>query len=288
MEPGYLEEDQSFEVEPSPAVSDDVEGDILDVLPDDLEEVQEEADHVGLPEDTLEVERAEVPEDLIETDIEEDITLETPLEHIEESPPGLVSREELEFIETLLREKPPEPEPEELPTDVSPPTLDAEPEEAVPEEETLDTEEESPQPPSLAVTGLLPGDALKDTHWARVTPEELMEEVKLLMQALGYPEAETLSEPDEKGGDLLAWREKEGHIKKVLVRCVRSTKNVGVRQGRSLIKSMEAREDCLGAYLVATSDFTQSCRNLASESGGKLDLVSGAEFYRHLHILGRS
>jgi hypothetical protein len=222
---------------------------------------------------------------MLETGVEEDQELAKPPEHIEEAPFEREPLDELEFIETLLREEPTQPEPEVLPTVVTP---DEELEESELEDEPLAVEEVPPRAPGLAVTGLLPGDALKDTHWERVTPDELMEEVKLLMQALGYPESEILTEPNEKGGDLLAWREKEGDIKKVLVRCVRSTKNVGVRQARSVIKAMETREDCLGAYLVTTSDFTQSCRAFASESGGKLDLVSGAEFYRHLHILGRS
>jgi len=50
---------------------------------------------------------------------------------------------------------------------------------------------------------------------------------------------------------------------------------------------MEMRRDCVGAYLITTSDFTAACRKLADESQGQLALVSGAELYRHLHILGR-
>ncbi len=48
---------------------------------------------------------------------------------------------------------------------------------------------------------------------------------------------------------------------------------------------VEDRGDCLGGYLVTTADFTNACKSLADESEGRLALVSGAEFYRHLHIL---
>jgi hypothetical protein len=41
----------------------------------------------------------------------------------------------------------------------------------------------------------------------------------------------------------------------------------------------------MGAYLIATSDFTPACKKHADQPGGKLALVSGAELWRHLHIL---
>jgi hypothetical protein len=50
---------------------------------------------------------------------------------------------------------------------------------------------------------------------------------------------------------------------------------------------METRKDCIGAYLVTTSDFTASLKTYADDSGGLLALVSGTELYRHLHILGQ-
>ena len=40
------------------------------------------------------------------------------------------------------------------------------------------------------------------------------------------------------------------------------------------------------AYLIATSDFTPACKKHADQAAGKLALVSGAELWRHLHILG--
>jgi putative transposase len=53
------------------------------------------------------------------------------------------------------------------------------------------------------------------------------------------------------------------------------------------LKAMEIRRDCLGAYLITTSDFASSCRKFADDSDGHLALVSGSELYRHLHILGQ-
>ena len=76
-------------------------------------------------------------------------------------------------------------------------------------------------------------------------------------------------------------------IERVLVRSIRTHNNVGVAKARALLKAVETRRDCMGAYLVTTTDFTASCKNLADDSDGRLAIVSGAELYRHLHILGR-
>ena len=114
-----------------------------------------------------------------------------------------------------------------------------------------------------------------------------MAAVETLIKALGYPEVDPLDEPDEEGGYLLAWRGSGDEVERVLVRCIRTDRNVGVAKARALLKAMETRRDCMGAYLVATTDFTASCKNYADDSDGKLALVSGAELYRHLHILGQ-
>jgi hypothetical protein len=111
--------------------------------------------------------------------------------------------------------------------------------------------------------------------------------VETLMKALGYPESKLLDEQELGPGHMLAWRDGEEGVERVLVRCIQGPDNVGVAQGRSLLKAMEARGDAVGAYLMSTSDFTSACRKLADESEGRLALVSGAELYRHLHILGR-
>ena len=84
-----------------------------------------------------------------------------------------------------------------------------------------------------------------------------------------------------------AWREGEQGTERVLVRFLRTDENVGVAKARALVKSMEMRDDCQGAYLITTSDFTAACKSFADETEGRLALVSGPELYRHLHILGQ-
>lgn len=106
------------------------------------------------------------------------------------------------------------------------------------------------------------------------------------MHALGFPEAETVAEATEAGGELLAWRETDAGTERALVRCVRSTKNVGIAEVKVLLKELEDRADCLGGYLVVTTDFTPACKKAADESDGRLTLVSGGELWRHLHIQG--
>ncbi len=142
------------------------------------------------------------------------------------------------------------------------------------------------KPPSG--TGILPGTSVLRSKLSELSPDTLIAAVETLMKALGYPDVEPLDEPDEEGGYLLAWRESGDEIERVLVRCIKTHKNVGVAKARALLKAMETRRDCMGAYLVTTMDFTGSCKNFADDSDGRLALVSGAELYRHLHILGRS
>jgi hypothetical protein len=137
-------------------------------------------------------------------------------------------------------------------------------------------------------TGVLPGTSVLRSKLSELSPDTLIAAVETLIKALGYPEVEPLDEPDQEGGYLLAWREDGDEIERVLIRCIRTHNNVGVAKARALLKAMETRRDCMGAYLVTTTDFTASCKNFADDSDGRLALVSGAELYRHLHILGRS
>ena len=141
--------------------------------------------------------------------------------------------------------------------------------------------------PKPASTGLLPGTAVLREKLGELSPDTMIAAVETLMGALGYPDSEVLDSSEEEGGYLLAWREAEGEVERVLVRCLQTSGNVGVAKARALMKAMEMRRDCSGAYLITTSDFTSACRKLADESEGQLALVSGAELYRHLHILGR-
>jgi superfamily II DNA or RNA helicase len=136
-------------------------------------------------------------------------------------------------------------------------------------------------------TGILPGTAILRDRLAELSPDTLNAAVETFIKALGYPEVEPLDEGDEEGNYLLAWRESEGEIERVLVRSMSTQKNVGIAKARALLKAMEMRRDCVGAYLITTSDFTSSCRKFADDSDGRLALVSGSELYRHLHILGQ-
>ena len=136
-------------------------------------------------------------------------------------------------------------------------------------------------------TGMLPGTAILRDRLAELSPETRNAAVETFIKALGYPNVEPLAEEDDGSLYLLAWRESEDGVERVLVRSMISHKNVGIAKGRALLKAMEMRRDCVGAYLITTSDFTSSCRKFADESDGRLALVSGSELYRHLHILGK-
>jgi hypothetical protein len=135
--------------------------------------------------------------------------------------------------------------------------------------------------------GILPGTAILRDRLAELSPDTLNAAVETFIKALGYPEIEPLDEGNEGGSYLLAWRESEGEVERVLVRSMSTHKNVGIAKARALLKAMEIRRDCVGAYLITTSDFTSSCRKFADDSDGRLALVSGSELYRHLHILGQ-
>jgi superfamily II DNA or RNA helicase len=181
--------------------------------------------------------------------------------------------------------------PAEIPEDTSPVDI----EEKITKEEWLHRIFEIPvgeaprRVPTAQPTGsgVLPGTSALREKLSELSPDTLMAAVETFIKALGYPEVEALDDPDEEGGYLLAWRQAEGVVERILIRCIRSSENIGVSKGRALLKAMETRRDCVGAYLVTTSDFTATLKTLADESGGDLALVSGAELYRHLHILGQ-
>jgi len=148
---------------------------------------------------------------------------------------------------------------------------------------------ESPAPREAAPhpmgSGWLPGTDMLRSQLAGLSPENLMAGVAGWMQALGYPHCNPAGEPTEAGGDLVASRETDAGMERVLVRSIRSEKNVGIGEAKILLKEASL-QDCVGAYLIATSDFTPACKKHADQAGGKLALVSGAELWRHLHILG--
>jgi hypothetical protein len=152
----------------------------------------------------------------------------------------------------------------------------------VPPAESPTAREPAPHPMG---SGWLPGTDLLRSQLAGLSPENLLAGVAGWMQALGFPKCEPASEPTEVGGDMIAWRETDGEPEQVLIRVMRSQKNIGIGEAKVLMKEASLKE-CLGAYLIVTSDFTPACKRHADQSGGKLGLVSGAELWRHLHILG--
>jgi hypothetical protein len=180
--------------------------------------------------------------------------------------------------------------PDDLPVDIRPAHL----EDRLDSDDWLQAILEVPSRPPEAALSVVPVPAARQPpsremqreQMANLTPEGLLAGATQLMLVLGFPETQIVRGPEEGGGDLLAWRKGEGGEGRVLVRCVQAQKDVGVGEGRALLAALEARADCSAAYLVSTTDFTSSCNKLADESAGRLSLVSGAEFYRHLHILG--
>jgi hypothetical protein len=141
--------------------------------------------------------------------------------------------------------------------------------------------------PEQPGTGILPGTAILRSKLSELSADTLMAAVETLIKALGYKEVEPVGEPEEEGGYVLARQETAEGVERVLVKYVASNKNIGIAEARNLMNEMQMRGDCTGAYLIATSDFTTACRDYADEAVGQLALVSGAELFRHLHILGQ-
>ena len=141
--------------------------------------------------------------------------------------------------------------------------------------------------PEAKGTGILPGTAVLRNRLAELSADTLMAAVETLMKALGYKDVEPVGEPEEDGGYVLARQDTVEGVERVLLKYLAANKNIGIAEARNLMKEMQARGDCTGAYLITTSDFTTACRNYADETEGQLALVSGSELYRHLHILGQ-
>ncbi len=142
---------------------------------------------------------------------------------------------------------------------------------------------------SAPTTGLLPGTATFRGVLDAFSDDEMRHALEQLMEALGFPHTQQIetavTEGQQPHQDVLGWRRVPAGEEKALGRVIRTDKNIGVAEGRALLKDLDERGDCLGGYLVTTADFTSACRTLADESNGRLVLVSGSEFYRHLHIL---
>jgi hypothetical protein len=138
-------------------------------------------------------------------------------------------------------------------------------------------------------TGLLPSTNFLRDQIADLTPEQDEDALRAIAEALGFLQTDRIDEPNEQSATLVAWREDESGLnERILLRLIRSERNVGVKEGRRLLKDLNQNEGCVGAYMVAVTDFTSSCKKLADESNDRLALISGDEFLRHLHILGWS
>jgi hypothetical protein len=146
--------------------------------------------------------------------------------------------------------------------------------------------EPAPAPKPAITTGMLPGTDLLRANLQDLLPDDLLNGVAEYVKLLGFDEVQITRPADETGGELTARRTVEGRVEQVLVRCVRSEKNVGVAEAKALLESLGPEPEWLGGYLVTTSDFTATCKKAADKSAGQLALVSGAELWRHLHIQG--
>jgi Restriction endonuclease/SNF2-related domain len=133
-------------------------------------------------------------------------------------------------------------------------------------------------------TGALPGTGTLRYRLDSLTPEELAAAAEAMLALLGFDSTRRLTEAGEEGLSFLACR--RGGADCRLVHCLRTGKNIGVQEARAVIEEAEQREDCRGALLLVTTEFTPACKKLAEDSGGHLALLSGEDLYRHFRELG--
>lgn len=143
-----------------------------------------------------------------------------------------------------------------------------------------------PAQPERETTGLLPGTAMLRMEIASLSEDDLFSALSTLMKGFGFPLVELVHEDSGDALLVVATRSTSPSAGQVIARYVRSDSNVGVAEGRKCLGLLEEYPGSLGSYLVTNVDFTQACRALADKSEGRLALVSGPEFYRHLHLLG--
>jgi len=136
-------------------------------------------------------------------------------------------------------------------------------------------------------SGPLPSTGYLRERFEEQSPQAFMELIGDVLEALGFPAWKLLGEADESGGDLLASRAEIGEVECILVRVFRTDNNVGIASARKALKDAENRPGCMSAQLITTADFTSACKKFAAEADEKLGLMTGAELYRHLRILGQ-
>ena len=133
-----------------------------------------------------------------------------------------------------------------------------------------------------------PSEIIPDMRLVRgMDQAELTQGVTSFIHALGFPNIEQLFGSSQPGVDLLAWREAEGRIERVLVRCMTEEGNVGVADARLALELLAEHPDISRAYLVGIGDFSPAAKKAAEDTGGRLELISGSELARHLRLLGR-
>lgn len=135
-------------------------------------------------------------------------------------------------------------------------------------------------------TGQLPGTGDLRRAWASFDADGLAAAAEGLMRALGFTQVERIKPADETGCDFAAWLTSPAGADQVFVRCVRQDLAIDVEDGQAVLDEVRDRPGFAGGYLIATADFTLACRRLAEGSEGRLALVDGAEFFRHLRVLG--
>jgi hypothetical protein len=142
------------------------------------------------------------------------------------------------------------------------------------------------RPGRVGGTGQLPSTGDLRKSWEAFDSEGLASAAESLIRALGFTQIEQVGRPDESGSDFVAWVTSAAGAERIFIRCLRLEMPAEVVEGEALLDELKDRPDCLGAYLIATTEFTPACRRLAERSDGRLVLVDGSEFYRHLRVLG--
>jgi hypothetical protein len=135
-------------------------------------------------------------------------------------------------------------------------------------------------------TGQLPGTGDLRQAWTSFDDEALASAAESLIRAFGFTQVERVRPPDASGCDFLAWVTLAAGAEQVFIRCLRLEAAGESEEGEAVLDELKDRPGCVGAYLIATVEFTPACRRLAEGSEGRLVLVDGSEFLRHLRVLG--
>jgi hypothetical protein len=114
--------------------------------------------------------------------------------------------------------------------------------------------------------------------------EKIARGIAQLMQGQGYSDLEVIEELEEDGGEWIAQRILDDEYECAYVRFFRIERNIDIRKARAVLERLETHIDCQAAYLVATKDFSRSCRKLAKESEGKLVLITGNELSEYVQF----